>query len=174
MAPDLAGLRGYRYQWQISSGIQEYIEAITFKRYIETKQLMAHEEVVRTLPDEIVVTEADYASGLFDLTGEMMRFAITTMTTNTSRAPSVQGDQGSSESPGGGIVVDLRQIRALFEVLNVPHGNSLLRDLGKKKEVMQNSVEKVERAAYGLLVRGSERPGGWVPDLSGAAEVESY
>lgn len=41
----------------------------------------------------------------------------------------------------------------------------MIRDMGKKVEVMQNSVEKVERAAYGILVRGSERPAGWMPEL---------
>ena len=44
-------------------------------------------------------------------------------------------------------------------------------------EVMRQSVEKVEGAVYGLVVRGSERPKGWVPDLSGDAgreTVQSY
>jgi hypothetical protein len=50
----------------------------------------------------------------------------------------------------------------------------MLRDLAKKLEVMQASVEKVERAAYGILVRGSERPSGWTPDLSVPVEVESH
>jgi hypothetical protein len=49
----------------------------------------------------------------------------------------------------------------------------MLRDLAKKLEVMQASVEKVERAAYGILVRGSERPSGWTPDLSVPVGVES-
>ena len=51
------------------------------------------------------------------------------------------------------------------------------RDVEKKIEVMRQSVEKVEGAAYGLVVRGSERPKGWIPDLGGDAgkdAVESY
>jgi hypothetical protein len=70
-------------------------------------------------------------------------------------------------------------MRANVELLKVPrqHGSYMMRELHKKVEVMQSSVEKVERAAYGILVRGSERPTGWTPDLSSAAaitEVESY
>lgn len=49
----------------------------------------------------------------------------------------------------------------------------MLRDLHRKVEVMQASVEKVERAACGILVRGSERPNGWTPDLSAPMEMEA-
>ena len=49
-------------------------------------------------------------------------------------------------------------------------------DCEKKAEVMRNSVEKVEKAFYGLVVRGAERPKGWNPDLDGgngrSVEVE--
>ena len=53
----------------------------------------------------------------------------------------------------------------------------LKRENEKKIDVMRQSVEKVEGAAYGLVVRGSERPKGWIPDLGGDAckeVVESY
>ncbi|KAK9857351.1 hypothetical protein MYU51_020703 [Penicillium brevicompactum] len=59
-------------------------------------------------------------------------------------------------SSQGDIVVDLRAMRAEFEALSAPQRHFMLRDLQYKMEVMQNSVEKVERAAYGILVRGSE------------------
>ncbi|PGG96922.1 hypothetical protein AJ79_09401 [Helicocarpus griseus UAMH5409] len=165
IVPDLTGINAHRYQWQTSGGIQEYIEAITFQHYIETQRSMSLEDVAKTLPEGILVTEADYILGIFDLTGEMMRFAITNMSGGSEQ------DKGSGKD---GILVDMRQLRAMFESINVPRGHSLNRDFGKKLDVMQSSVEKVEKAAYGLLVRGSERPGGWMPDLSGPAEVESY
>ena len=34
---------------------------------------------------------------------------------------------------------------------------------------MRASVEKVEKALYGLVVRGAERPKGWMPDTSDSA-----
>ncbi|KAK2855607.1 hypothetical protein FQN49_005017 [Arthroderma sp. PD_2] len=85
-------------------------------------------------------------------------------------------DNSKPEGPMGGeaVVSDLRQLRAMFEQLNVPRGLSGWKEVDKKMEVMQTSVEKVERAVYGLLVRGKERPSGWMPDLTNAAAVESH
>jgi hypothetical protein len=62
----------------------------------------------------------------------------------------------------------------MFERLNVPRNQGISKDFQSKMDVMQASVEKVERAAYGLLVRGKERPTGWVPDMSAAAPVETF
>ncbi|OAX80891.1 hypothetical protein ACJ72_04772 [Emergomyces africanus] len=93
------------------------------------------------------------------------------MSVDDGSSAEVSNQQGNGRAS---ILIDLQQLRAMFESINVPRGHNLNRDFGKKLEVMQNSVEKVERAVYGLLVRGSERPGGWMPDLSGPAQVESY
>jgi predicted translin family RNA/ssDNA-binding protein len=142
--------------------------------------------VVRSLPADIVVTESDFLMGLFDLTGEMMRFGVTAMaaagtpTIGVERLSSATGTvncggNSSKTRPASDIVLDLRALRARFESLNIPRGHAMCKDLHKKIDTMQESVEKVERVAYGLLVRGSERPEGWMPDLSsGAVEVESY
>ncbi|KAF9895212.1 hypothetical protein FE257_000114 [Aspergillus nanangensis] len=168
----------WRYQRQLSSGIQEFIEALSFHHYLEHQRLITLSEVKSHLPAEILVTEEDYLLGLFDLTGEMMRFAITSLSTGGA----TQGNTGASEKAGSlpssqaGLVVDLRELRSLFEGLSTPrrHAQSMFRDMGKKLDVMQSSVEKVERAAYGILVRGSERPAGWMPDLSVPIEAEGY
>ncbi|KAJ9349922.1 hypothetical protein DTO280E4_8837 [Paecilomyces variotii] len=211
IVPDVSGINAWRYQRQISGGIQEFIEAVSFQHYVQTETLISRDEVAAQLPSEILVTEEDYLMGLFDLTGEIMRFAVTTLSTGgvqkqQKQKPTSDADQpisnvdGAAESKSSeesrstttttvtttqeipilpaqqaNIVVDLREIRSLFESLNVPRRHNMLRDMYKKVEVMQNSVEKVERAAYGILVRGSEKPKGWVPDLSGGAtEVESF
>lgn len=207
IVPDVSGINAWRYQRQISGGIQEFIEALSFQHYVQTQKLISRDEVAAQLPSEILVTEEDYLMGLFDLTGEMMRFAVTTLSTGgvqkqqkhvTDADQRISNVDGASESktseeglstvsatPGlpilpaqqANIVVDLREIRSLFESLNVPRRHNMLRDMYKKVEVMQNSVEKVERAAYGILVRGSEKPKGWMPDLSGSSsreEVESF
>ena len=123
-----------------------------------------------------MVTEEDYLMGLFDLTGEMMRFAVMALSSGNAE----QGESDDAQKlptlsqTQGGIVVDLRVMRAEFEALSVPRRSNMLKDLFKKVEVMQNSVEKVERAAYGILVRGSERPSGWMPDLSAPVEMEIH
>lgn len=166
--PDLAALKAHRYQRQISPGVQEFIEALSFRHYLQCQTLVSLAEVRGSVPAGILVTEEDYAMGVFDLTGEMMRFA--TMVLSSGQRVRGEGEEGASmpalSSSQAGIVVDLRALRSLFEAVSVPRRHFMFKDLGKKMEVMQNSVEKVERAAYGILVRGSERPAGWMPDLS--------
>ena len=195
------GLNSWRYQRQLSPAIQEFIEALSFQHYVETQTLITIEQVAARLPTEILITDEDYLLGLFDLTGEIMRFAVTSLSTGGLAAQEQQQkqkqkrresknetEQSGSDNPSntstnnnpqlppsqGGIVVDLREIRSSLESMSIPPRHSIQREFGKKVEVMQNSVEKVERAAYGILVRGSERPSGWLPDLSNPVEVEGY
>ncbi|KAK2767735.1 hypothetical protein FQN54_003893 [Arachnomyces sp. PD_36] len=177
---DISGINGWRYQRQISPGIQEFIEAFSFDQYVRHQRLVSLQDVVEALPKNVLLTEEDYLLGLYDLTGEMMRFAVTAMATGGGAKPQNTDGAAGDENKGPGlpesqtaIVVDLRAMRAQFEGLNIPPRHGIMREVHKKVETMQASVEKVEKAAYGVLVRGSERPGGWVPDLS-APEVESY
>lgn len=179
IVPDLTGINAWRYR-SISGGIQEYIEAISFEHYLCTQTLITHAEICERLPAGIMVTEEDYLMGLFDLTGEMMRFAVLALSSGNTSATTTDTDstgetkQYPHPSPAqADLVVDLRSMRASFEELTVPRKYNMLRDLHKKIDVMQSSVEKVERAAYGILVRGSERPSGWTPDLSAPMEVEA-
>ncbi|KUM56531.1 hypothetical protein ACN42_g10680 [Penicillium freii] len=180
VVPEQLGINGWRYQRQISAGIQEFIEAVSFDHYLRTQTLITHAECSAHMPPQILVSEEDYLMGLYDLTGEMMRFAVLSLSSENATAiqttenTATESEQSTVASSQGGIVVDLRAMRAGFEALSVPPRHSMFRDMGKKLEVMQNSVEKVERAAYGIVVRGSERPSGWTPDLSAAVEVSSY
>lgn len=127
------------------------------------------------------LTTDDYVLGLFDLTGELMRFAITNIATSGTlpRGAATAGE----ESEGRDILMDLRAVRTNFETLDTSVGPNdysyLKKDIQKKVEVMRQSVGKVEYAAYGMIIRGRERPKGWVPDLSegqerGREAVESY
>ncbi|PYI05629.1 Translin [Aspergillus sclerotiicarbonarius CBS 121057] len=180
--PDLAAPPNtWRYQRQLSSGIQEFIEALSFHHYLTTQTLITLPEVQAHLPPQILVTEEDYLLGLFDLTGEMMRFAVTALSAGNADT-STGGEEGGEGAVGlgeehRGIVVDLRDMRSGFEGLSVPRRHVMFKDMGKKVDVMQGSVEKVERAAYGILVRGRERPKGWRPDLvvaGGGGGEEGY
>ncbi|KAL4935760.1 hypothetical protein BDV06DRAFT_206316 [Aspergillus oleicola] len=184
--PELQSLNSHRYLRQLSPGIQEFIEALSFKYYLEHQTIITKAEVTKHLPEGILVTEDDYIGGLFDLTGEIMRFAVTSLSAGSYTTDTPNGeDDGLPKLPPAqaNIVRDLREIRAEFEGISIPrrHDYSIFRDFSKKSEVMRSSVEKVERAAYGILVRGSERPKGWKPDLSagemmgdGGGEVDVY
>ncbi|KAL4816075.1 Translin [Aspergillus spinulosporus] len=175
--PETQGLNNYRYLRNLSGGIQEFIESLSFKHYLETQTLITREQVTSHLPPEILVTEEDYVMGLFDLTGELMRFAVTSLSAGSHTEDGENGDGLPRLPPAqAGVVRDLREIRAEFEGVTIPrrHDYQIMRDWGKKAEIMCSSVEKVERAAYGILVRGSERPKGWKPDLSGPVEMDVY
>ncbi|KAF2741545.1 translin associated factor X [Polyplosphaeria fusca] len=73
------------------------------------------------------------------------------------------------------ILDDLRQLRLQLEMFEAPRDTRFASDFEKKMIVMRESVEKVEKSAYSLKVRGSERPKGQLDmgeDRSVA--VESY
>lgn len=155
------------------------MEAVSFQHYVETQKLITYEEAQLKVPQGVSLTEDDYILGLFDLVGELMRFAITSMATNgILPRDSAQG----SDNEGRDILSDLRSLRASFETLSTTHGTTdespLQRDLGKKMQVMKTCVEKVENAVYGMIIRGRERHKGWVPDIGseerGREPVESY
>lgn len=61
------------------------------------------------------------------------------------------------------ILDDLREMRSFFDSLDT-RGRGLGKEVEKKMAVMKTCVEKVEGAVYGMLIRGRERPAGWVPD----------
>ena len=49
---ELEGDRFWRYQRQVSPGLQEYIEALSFTHYLETGKLISFDGVQSTLVDE--------------------------------------------------------------------------------------------------------------------------
>lgn len=174
----MSPLDTHRYQRNLSPAIQEFIEAVSFAHYLQHQELISIGEIRSKLPAGILVTDEDYAMGLFDLTGEIMRFAVTSLSTGNMDGGNEEGMTETKREPKlppsqAGLVIDLRQIRSSFEAITVPKRHDLFREFSKKAQIMQNSVEKVERAAYGILVRGNERPPTWTPDVSGM-EVESY
>jgi predicted translin family RNA/ssDNA-binding protein len=118
----------------------------------------------------------DYLLGIYDMTGELMKFAITAMATSGS-LPSINGANTTGPAdvvaPAGtqrNVLTDMRNLRAALESLDTCTG-PFAKDVDKKAEVMRASVEKVEKALYGLTVRGAERPKGWLPDTSDTARA---
>lgn len=152
------------------------MEAVSFQCYLETQTLITFEEAQAKIPGGIVLTEDDYVLGLFDLVGELMRFAITAIATNGTLPRGVTSSDGDNGADRRDILMDLRALRVQFEGLDISSGagsgmSPLKREAEKKTEVMRTCVEKVERAVYGMIVRGRERPKGWVPDLGAEERV---
>ncbi|KIW72484.1 hypothetical protein, variant [Phialophora macrospora] len=176
VVPDLQSINTYRYRDRITGGIQEYIEAVTFQHYLETQQIMSFDDASAELPEGIMLTYEDYALGLFDMTGELMRFAITYMATN-GKLPTYSGEDKPSKSS---ILTDMQDLRAALEGVNPGKVYPLAKEFESKLKTTRQSVEKVENGVYQMIVRGKERPKGWRPDISstdtrGEGEaVESY
>lgn len=176
----------------MSGGCQEYIEAASFEHYLTTAEILTFEDAKAKLralstpktdegvEDGDVFVELgyeDYLLGIYDMTGELMRFAITAMATSGSLPSPLQqfadtmDVDHSAKASDRNILTDMRALRSSLEELNTA-GGPFARDVDKKMDVMKQSVEKVEKALYGLTVRGAERPKGWMPDLSSAQAVE--
>lgn len=103
------------------------------------------------MPTDIALTTNDYIYGIFDIFGELMRFATVT----TAQTGELAGEGGRN------IMSDIQELGCAFEILpDVP-----TKDWRGKMGAMRQSVKKVEKLGYGLVVRGSERPKGWVPDM---------
>ncbi|RPA97367.1 Translin [Choiromyces venosus 120613-1] len=164
VSPDLQDISTYRYARQITGGIQEYTEAIAFHYYLATGKLIPLSAVQESVKSLIEITPGDYILGIFDLVGEMMRFSITMIAT--------RGDADKDEKVAKALR-DLRELRLEFEGLDTSttlggESGLLGKEVHKKLGVMKTCVEKVEAAVCGVIVRGSERPKGWIPDLTGA------
>ncbi|KXT08469.1 hypothetical protein AC579_6323 [Pseudocercospora musae] len=174
---DLQGLNAHRYARQISGGCQEWMEAVSFEYYLTKASILGFEDAAILLQKNseargIELSPEDYVLGIFDMTGELMRFGITSMATRGALP-------GLSQGPNFGgpknVLDDMRALRSALEALNAGHG-PFAKDVDKKMDVMRSSVEKVEKSLYGLVVRGAERPKGWNPDTettSRAIEVDS-
>ncbi|KAI0662566.1 Translin [Cubamyces menziesii] len=144
MRDELAGDRFWRYQRNVSPGLQEYIEALSFAHYLEHRSLISYEQVQTTLTDRegnfyFPLPLEDYLLGLADLTGELMRFAIAAI-------PRRGGRQKASD-----VCSFVRACKADFEGLT-PY----FKELRKKQSVTAQSLEKIEDATYAVVVRTSE------------------
>jgi len=141
---ELVGDQFWRYERQVSPGLQEYIEALSFAHFLQHGSLMTHEEVQRTLcgADGVPyfpLTISDYLLGISDLTGELMRLAISGFSHPGGRKQALE------------TCVFVRNCKSDFEMFT-PH----VRDLHKKQAVTAQSLIKIEDAAYTAVVRTSE------------------
>ncbi|OAA62240.1 Translin [Cordyceps fumosorosea ARSEF 2679] len=153
VAPELqSSLHRHRYQSTLRC-LEELVEALSFAHYLRHQTLITPAEARAAVPAGVSLTEHDYVYGVFDLFGELMRFATVT-TAQTGRLL-------SDEYARRNLLSDMQELGCAFEMMpDVP-----TRDYRNKVEAMRQSVRKVEKLGYGLVVRGSERPKGWLPDM---------
>lgn len=157
VAHDLQSVNRHRYAWPLRC-LEELVEALSLARYLRCQRLLTPAEAQAAVPADIALTPHDYMYGVFDLFGELMRFA-------TVQRAAVLPAADASETGPRPILRDMQELGCAFEML--PHGPS--KEYCTKMDAMRQSVRKVEALGYGLVVRGSERPGGWVPDVKDEA-----
>ncbi|KID84713.1 translin-associated protein X [Metarhizium guizhouense ARSEF 977] len=159
VSPDVQSINRHRYSWSLRC-LEELVEALSFAHYLRHQKLITPQEAAASTPGDIALTPHDYMFGIFDLFGEMMRFATVT---TAQHGEMLGGEDGRN------ILGDIQELGCAFEALReIP-----TRDYRNKMEAMRQSVSKVEKLGYGLAVRGSERPKGWVPDMKDDVEAGS-
>lgn len=194
----MQGINRYRYSHNMFC-LDELLEALTFAHYLRTQTLLSYDDAVKEVeslshhvvdrmdvdtgdppppPDTstaassdhhptVLVTERNYLDGVFDLSGEMMRFA--TVTTALSGKMATRDDPAAADGgqPERTIVGDMQELGSFFETLPQQFDKTYR----IKMSTLRQSVLKVEKLGYGLTVRGSERPAGWMPDTSDEVPV---
>ncbi|WVR08986.1 hypothetical protein IAU60_006046 [Kwoniella sp. DSM 27419] len=139
----------WKWNRQVSPGLEEYIEGLSFLWYLEHRSLIPLAEVQSTLSDEageplVAVTPEDYILGMSDLTGELMRYATNALSTGDHETPLAVCDF-------------VRTVKAHFDGIP-PH---MLFKLSKKQEETTRSLEKIEKVCYALrlrLIEFADRP----------------
>ncbi|KAH9821879.1 Translin [Melampsora americana] len=142
----------FRYHRSISPGIQEFIEAKTYCEYLRTRTLVTKDEIEDYLqsfpqvPSEtapkfmLKITIEDYLGGVADLTGELMRHAINSLSNGPER-----GAQVTKEVIGFTRSLIFRCMLSFFLI-----------PFFSKVSTMRSSLKKIEDAAYTIKIRGAE------------------
>ncbi|XP_047503544.1 translin-associated protein X [Pieris napi] len=144
---ELENRPAYLHSRAVTAGFQEFIEARTFCSFLERKLLISWSEVQKELAYAMdvksvttMLTQSDYMLGLADLTGELMRKAINSISSGDSN-DCFESCQAVKDLYTGYL--------GLF---------GIDRELSRKMSTTRNNVFKVESAVYALKVRGGEAP----------------
>ncbi|KAI8318900.1 Translin [Martensiomyces pterosporus] len=146
---ELQGSNAYKYNRQVTPGLQEYIEAIGLWTFLQHDALITKEQVLDKLSVEgadgqrrplVEVTDVDYILGISDLPGEVNRYCINSIG---------KGDHEAVER----CLVFLRNLK---EGINLLMCSGRIKDLDKKVPVLDSSLEKTEKAYYSMSIRETE------------------
>ncbi|KAI1298224.1 Translin [Xylaria venustula] len=168
--PDVQGMNRYRYPLICN---EEFVEAVSFAHYLRHQTLMTPADAQNALPVDIQLTAPDYVFGIFDLTGEMMRFATAVTALSGGMPTGEKPKTGSGEDNNNDIdegdskrtiLTDMQDVSSMLQTCPTVGGKFMV--YSKKLSIMIEQVCKVERLGYGVVVRGNERPKGWMPDLN--------
>uniref|UniRef100_A0A9L0TPT2 Translin-associated protein X n=2 Tax=Equus caballus TaxID=9796 RepID=A0A9L0TPT2_HORSE len=172
VAQELSGEDMHQFHRAITTGLQEYVEAVSFQHFIKTRSLISMDEInkqlIFTTEDNgkenktscsdaqdkqfgtwrLKITPVDYLLGVADLTGELMRMCINSV------------GNGDIDTPFE-VSQFLRHVYDGFSFI----GNTGPYEVSKKLYTLKQSLAKVENACYALKVRGSEIPKHMLADV---------
>ncbi|KAK7058304.1 hypothetical protein VNI00_001935 [Paramarasmius palmivorus] len=132
---ELVGDRFWRYERQVSPGLQEYIEALSFAHFLEHGALITFAQVQETLVD---------AEGVQALEEQ-----------EDGREP-VKSARLSEVAEQVDTNVPCSQISSHTCLPDFERLTPYIRDLSKKQAVTIQSLEKIEDAAYAVAIRSLE------------------
>ncbi|GHJ89727.1 hypothetical protein NliqN6_6129 [Naganishia liquefaciens] len=137
-----ANVSFWAYARNISPGIQEFIEAVSLLHYLRHSALITREELHERLRESeenskpiVPISAEDYALGVSDLTGELMRYA-----TNCSST----GDYEAALHA----CAFVRDMKAGLDT-----SQPFVRDLKKKQDVTDASLQKIEKICYAIQLK---------------------
>ncbi|KAF5374852.1 hypothetical protein D9758_000075 [Tetrapyrgos nigripes] len=159
LSHELIGDRFWRYQRQVSPGLQEYIEALSFAHYLEHSTLITFQQVQDTLcnPDG---TPVRLRVALFTASCELMRFAISGFSRRGGRSNALDVCAFVRNCKAGKLRCLLAALSLLrltsFISADLERFTPYVWELNKKQAVTAQSLMKIEDAAYTAVVRSSE------------------
>ncbi|XP_028170153.1 translin-associated protein X [Ostrinia nubilalis] len=145
----------YLHSRAVTAGFQEFIEAKTLCSLVDKGTLVTWEEVKKDMEYTItettddgdserkvvtMLTYLDYMLGVADLTGELMRRAVNSISSGDSQE----------------CFQSCQYVRDLYTGFLGLFGMG--KELSRKMNTTRNNVAKVELAVYALKVRGGEAP----------------
>ncbi|EFO23912.1 hypothetical protein LOAG_04572 [Loa loa] len=153
MAKELYNLDQYYYIKSFDWALEEYIEALAFYKFLISGEVLLYGEVIDALQFVdaesgeskklyVELPEVTYLMGVFDVGGELMRLAISEISSGNS-------DIAVS------IVNYMRLLHGCYELLgNIMH----TADWAKKSQVFRECLMKVENALYKWKIRENDIP----------------
>ncbi|KAJ8964670.1 hypothetical protein NQ314_004702 [Rhamnusium bicolor] len=149
IAKELKNQDAYQYHRAYTSGLQEFIEALTFCQFVKNDNIDIWSNINNLFKykDEdlgeygLLFPQYDFILGLADFTGELMRRCINTL-----------GIGNTNECFK--LCNFVRYINAGFLGLMAP-GN---KELSRKAYVLRQSLTKMELVCYNIQIRGTEIP----------------
>lgn len=166
IAKELQGPEFWKFRRAYSMGIQEYVEAATFLEFCKNGKLLTLDDVNKSFFELKDASESafkmnliDYVLGVCDLTGELMRLAISHVT---------EGDTDAAKE----ICNFVRSLYVSLGLISQEVDDGW--DMKQKMEVMLQSLMKIENTCYTVHVRGSEYfPGAVLDNVDGHLAEES-